>query len=105
MPSDVAEALGEGFGDEPVGTGPFSLASWERGATIRLAAFDDYHFGRPSVDEVVISIIPDNNVRLIALESGDLDLIHSPVPPQDLARLQADPSLVVETTTALGYTT
>ena len=104
VPSDVAEAQGDGFGDAPVGTGPFSLASWERGATIRLAAFDNYHFGRPNVDEVVISVIPDNNVRLIALESGDLDLIHSPVPPQDLARLQADENLVVETTTALGYT-
>jgi peptide/nickel transport system substrate-binding protein len=104
VPADVAATLGAGFGDAPVGTGPFVLTSWERGATIRLAAFDDYHFGRPNLDEVVISIIPDNNVRLIALESGDLDLIHSPVPPQDLARLQANDRFVVETTTALGYT-
>lgn len=104
VPSDAAEQLGASFGDTPIGTGPFALEAWDRGATIRLKAFDDYHFGRPNVDEVVISVIPDNNVRLIALESGDLDLIHSPVPPQDLARLQADGSLVVETTTALGYT-
>jgi peptide/nickel transport system substrate-binding protein len=69
-----------------------------------LAAFDDYHFGRPNVDEVVISVIPDNNVRLIAAEAGDLHLIHSPVPPQDLDRLRAAGDLVVESTTALGYT-
>ena len=104
VPADVATSLGEGFGDAPIGTGPFSLTSWERGATIRLTAFDAYHFGRPELDELVISIIPDNNVRLIALESGDLDLVHSPVPPQDLARLQGDDRFVVEVTTALGYT-
>jgi len=104
VPSDVAERLGADFGAQPVGTGPFRLAEWNRGDTIRLAAFDDYYAGRPSLDEIVISVIPDNNVRLIALESGDLDLIHSPVPPQDLERLKSDPNLVVTTTTALGYT-
>lgn len=104
VPSDVAENLGADFGEQPVGTGPFALAEWNRGATIRLAANDDYFLGRPAIDEIVINIIPDNNVRLIALESGDLDLIHSPVPPQDLARLRDSPDLVVETTTALGYT-
>lgn len=104
VPSDVAEAQGESFGDIPVGTGPFKLESWSRGATITLAANDDYFKGRPSIDQVVISVIPDNNVRLIALESGDLDLIHSPIPPQDLARLNASDDLEVTATNALGYT-
>jgi peptide/nickel transport system substrate-binding protein len=104
VPAGAAEELGEDFGDQPIGTGPFRLAGWDRGATIRLAAFDDYHFGRPNIDEVVISVIPDNNVRLIAAEAGDLHLIHSPVPPQDLERLRAGGDLVVESTTALGYT-
>jgi peptide/nickel transport system substrate-binding protein len=100
----AAEASGADFGAQPVGTGPFRLVSWDRGDRIRLAAFDDYHRGRPAIDEIVISVIPDNNVRLIGLESGDLHFIHSPVPPQDLERLDADPSVTVERTTALGYT-
>ena len=104
VPHEAAAELGPDFGDNPVGTGPFQLVEWEKGSRILLEAFDDYFGGRPSIDQIDISIIPDNNVRLIALESGDLDLIHSPVPPQDLARLQSDPNLVVETTTALGYT-
>jgi peptide/nickel transport system substrate-binding protein len=104
VPAAASQRLGEDFGDQPIGTGPFRLAGWDRGATIRLSAFDDYHFGRPNVDEVVISVIPDNNVRLIAAEAGDLHLIHSPVPPQDLDRLRAAGDLVVESTTALGYT-
>jgi peptide/nickel transport system substrate-binding protein len=104
VPHEAAAELGPDFGDNPVGTGPFRLESWEKGNRIEVAAFDDYYKGRPSIDAINISIIPDNNVRLIALESGDLDFIHSPVPPQELARLQAHPELVVETTTALGYT-
>lgn len=104
VPSDVAEAQGDAFSDHPVGTGPFTLANWSRGATITLAANDNYFKGRPSIDQVVISVIPDNNVRLIALESGDLDLIHSPIPPQDLARLNASPALDVSAINALGYT-
>ncbi len=67
-------------------------------------ANDQYHFGRPAIDRISVSVIPDNNVRLLALESGDLDFIHSPVPPQDLERLRAEGELVVEQTTALGYT-
>src|SRR5690606_16081584 len=101
VPSDAAEAAGAASGDQPIGTGPFRLVSWERRATIRLAANDDYFKGRPNIDEIVISVIPDNNVRLIALESGDLDLIHSPVPPQDLARLRGSTALAVHETTAL----
>lgn len=104
VPSDVAQAQGEAFGDHPVGTGPFTLANWSRGATITLAANDNYFKGRPSIDQLVISVIPDNNVRLIALESGDLDLIHSPIPPQDLARLNSAPNLDVSAINALGYT-
>lgn len=104
VPSDAAEAQGEAFGDNPVGTGPFKLASWSRGATINLAANDDYFKGRPNIDQVIISVIPDNNVRLIALESGDLDLIHSPIPPQDLARLKDSNTLEVRAINALGYT-
>ena len=104
VPAQAAGELGADFGDNPIGTGPFQLATWEKGSRIVLEAFDDYYAGRPDIDRIEISIIPDNNVRLIALESGDLDLIHSPVPPQDLARMEADPDIVVETTTALGYT-
>lgn len=104
VPANVAEELGEDFGDNPIGTGPFKLADWNRGATITIAANDDYFRGRPNIDEIVISVIPDNNVRLIALESGDLDLIHSPIPPQDLARLEESPNLEVRAENALGYT-
>ncbi len=104
VPNEAAAALGADFGDNPVGTGPFRLVNWEKGNRIELEAFDEYFKGRPNIDKINISVIPDNNVRLIALESGDLDLIHSPVPPQDLERLVQEDKFAVSQTTALGYT-
>ena len=37
---------------EPNGTGPFRLAEYTPGVTIRLTAFEDYHLGAPNLDEV-----------------------------------------------------
>jgi peptide/nickel transport system substrate-binding protein len=104
VPHEAAAELGADFTDNPIGTGPFMLNAWSKGTSIELAAFDDYYMGRPAIDQLNISVIPDNNVRLIALESGDLDLIHSPVPPQDLERIEQEGQLTITRTTALGYT-
>ena len=104
VPHTYAESMGKDFSDNPIGTGPFELKSWDKGSKITLAANANYYKGKPKIDTIEISVIPDNNVRLIALESGDLDFITSPVPPQDLARIKGEKNLVVEQTTALGYT-
>lgn len=104
VPRGAAEELGPEFGNQPIGTGPFRLESWSKGEKIEVVANDRYFRGKPNVDGLSIRIIPDNTVRLLALESGDLDFIHSPVPPQDLERLGNSDNLVVEQTTALGYT-
>lgn len=101
---ESATKMGAEYGNAPVGTGPFKLVRWQRGNRIELAAFDKYWGGKPKVDRVVIRAIPDNNVRLVALESGELDFIHSPVPPQDLDRLAKNAKLTLEKTTGLGFT-
>ena len=104
VPKGAASSAGADFGSKPVGTGPFRFVSWQRGNRIELAANDKYFRGRPKVDGLSIRPIPDNNVRLTALESGDLQFIHSPVPPQDLDRLSKNNRLAVSKVSALGYT-
>ncbi|GMA14250.1 ABC transporter substrate-binding protein (plasmid) [Deinococcus metallilatus] len=100
----AATKMGADYGNAPVGTGPFKFASWQRGNRIELVANDKYWGGKPKVDRIVIRAIPDNNVRLVALESGELDYIHSPIPPQELDRLAKNPKLTVQKTTGLGIT-
>ena len=50
------------------------------------------------------NIIPDNSVRAVGLESGDLDLIQSPMAGQDVKRLKTNPKLKLTQTTGLGIT-
>ena len=104
VPKGAAAAAGADFATKPVGTGPFKFVSWQRGSRIELVANEKYFRGKPNVDGLSIRPIPDNNVRLTALESGDLQFIHSPVPPQDLDRLAKDNRLALNKISALGYT-
>jgi peptide/nickel transport system substrate-binding protein len=89
----VPKALVEGGTDialNPVGAGPMKLVSWNRGSEIVLEANDAYWRGAPTMDNVTIRIIGDNSARSQAFEAGDLDVIQSPLAPQDIERLAAD---------------
>ena len=92
------------FGTKPVGTGPFKVDTWNTGDSIDLSAFDGFYGGRPNLDRVRLKVVPDNSARVVALESGDLDFVQSPLSPQDVSRLQSAGKLKVERTPAAGYT-
>lgn len=65
LPRDVVEAKGEAFGREPVGTGPFRFAQWERGRSIVLTANPHYFEGPPRLGRIVYRIFPgDNSVAM-----------------------------------------
>jgi peptide/nickel transport system substrate-binding protein len=68
------------FNQQPVGTGPFKLASWVRGDHIELVANDDYFRGKPKLRRIVIREIPDENTSLNALRSHDVDWIFEASP-------------------------
>ena len=101
----AAQKSGTDFGTKPIGTGPFKVDSWTTGDTISLSAFDKFYGGRPNLDKVSVKIVPDNSARVVALESGDLDFVQSPVSPTDVQRVQSESSkLKLERTPAAGYT-
>src|SRR4029079_15617137 len=81
--------------DEPMGTGPFALADWQKGQAITLAR-NEHYWGEdlPYLDEIIVSVVPDDNARVIQLQSGELDAIGD-VPSSRLTELQGDPSLNV----------
>jgi peptide/nickel transport system substrate-binding protein len=104
VPREVVEERGEEFGSNPVGTGPYQFVSWTRGDSIELEAFADHFNGPPETDQLSIRIVPDNSARVVALESGDLDFVQSPVSPQDVARLEESDDFTVARIPAAGYT-
>jgi peptide/nickel transport system substrate-binding protein len=89
VPQELIEG-GRDIATQPVGAGPMKLASWNRGAEIVLEANPDYWAGALEVKKVTVKIIADNSARAQAFEAGDLDVIQSPLSPQDIARLAAD---------------
>ncbi len=63
-----------GYQENPVGTGPYKFVSWEKGASVKLAAFEEYHLGAASIKDVTYRIIVDPATTTMALESGEIDL-------------------------------
>ncbi len=99
VPRHVLEGqdLREGpFNREPVGTGPFRLVEWRTGESLTLEAFDDYFWGRPCLDRIVFRIIPDDQARVNALLTGEVDLL-APVPGASVERVQQDGNFNVVT--------
>jgi len=104
VPQAAVQKLGADFGTRPIGSGPFKVDRWTTGDTIELSANDNFYGGRPNLDRVRLKVVPDNSARVVALESGDLEFVQSPVSPQDVARVQSGGKLKVDRTPAAGYT-
>ncbi|KKB09132.1 ABC transporter substrate-binding protein [Devosia chinhatensis] len=101
----VPKALVEGGHDialNPVGAGPMKLVSWNRGSEIVLEANENYWGEAPAIENVTLKIIGDNSARSQAFEAGDLDVVQSPLAPQDIERLSADDRFGNVITAGLG---
>ena len=55
----------------PIGTGPFEFGRYQKDATIRYKAFDQYWHGRPKIDKLVFSITTDATARYAKLKTGE----------------------------------
>jgi peptide/nickel transport system substrate-binding protein len=78
---------------EPIGVGPYTLAAQERGAFVELAANPHYYKpGLPKLKKLRFVAYPDDNLRVAALQAGDVDMIEY-VPWQSMADMGRDPKL------------
>jgi peptide/nickel transport system substrate-binding protein len=99
-----AKKLDDKFGTAPVCVGPWAFA--ERVAQDRIVLDRSPHYFDPSqakFDRLVFRIIPDDNVRLANLRSGDIDFMHQVV-PTDAANLKKEGKLEVSSVTGVAYT-
>lgn len=104
MDSDYIEKYGRECGStaESVnGTGPFKFVSWSKDEEIVISRNDDYFGAKPQIGTVRYMVIPEASSRVIALENGEVDLIHK-VPSEDIARLEGTEGLAVMKETGVG---
>lgn len=77
---------------EPIGTGPFKLAQYQKDSRILYTAFPQYWQGKASIDRLVFSITPDASVRYAKLEKNECQVMPFPN-PADLPRMKANPDI------------
>ncbi|MDQ7859074.1 MAG: ABC transporter substrate-binding protein [Armatimonadota bacterium] len=94
LPADLI-ARNHEFATRPVGTGPFTVAEWQRDSLIRLSRFDGYWIqGEPRLREVLIRFVPESAVKVAGLLAGEFDAIDA-VAFLDLPRVRANPNVRV----------
>ncbi|HYY11963.1 MAG TPA: ABC transporter substrate-binding protein [Kineosporiaceae bacterium] len=95
-----ADASASYLDEHADGTGPYRLASFQRGQRYVLERFDRYWGPRPEFDRVQLSIVPDIGQQVLQLRTGELDVMLHGYPYNQLVALSRD--LAIEKYDDLG---
>jgi peptide/nickel transport system substrate-binding protein/oligopeptide transport system substrate-binding protein len=75
---EAVQRAGAGFGYQPVGTGPFTLARWLPDREIVLQKAHQYFAEPAKISGMVYRIIPEDLTAVAEFELGNLDMIVTP---------------------------
>lgn len=99
----AAKAAGVDFLNNPVGTGPFKFKERIKGDSITLVKNESYwQQGLPKAAGVVYKTVTDENVKLVNLQSGQLDVIDT-VPGKQVPNLKSDNRVKLAIGPGLGF--
>ncbi|MFV0259462.1 MAG: ABC transporter substrate-binding protein [Acidimicrobiales bacterium] len=90
-PVDLAavEAGGDGYGDAPVGNGPYMMnGSWEHDVQISLARYDGYYGDPGMADQIDLKIYDSIETMYLEAQAGSVDI--ADVPPENIATAETD---------------
>jgi len=90
----AAKKFGADYALQPVGTGPFKFASWDRGQRVVLERNPSYWRHAVKIDRVVYRPIVEDQARLTELLTGSLDLIVG-TPPDFVSHLESNPKITL----------
>jgi peptide/nickel transport system substrate-binding protein len=96
----AVQKMGPDFSRAPVGTGPFKFVEWKTNTHVIIERFNDYWGDKALVDRVVFKVVPEEGARMIALQTGDADMVLFPSPAQ-LPALRKDAKFTVHETTGI----
>jgi peptide/nickel transport system substrate-binding protein len=90
----AVQKLGTDFLRAPVGTGPFRFVEWKTNTHVIIERNADYWGDKAPLDRVVFKVVPEEGARMIALQTGDADMVLLPA-PASLPPLRRDPRFTV----------
>jgi peptide/nickel transport system substrate-binding protein len=87
----AVEKYGKDYGQHAVGTGPFRLENYSYGSELVMTRFDDYWDpGKPYLDSITIQNVPDQQVQLTMLRTGEAHIMDNLTPQLALTIQNAD---------------
>ena len=88
--------------ENPIGTGPYLLESYEPKKQITIKRNPDYWGQAPKIDKITYRFIGDENARLLALQNGEVDIIGE-VTPQMMLSMPQDGSVLLHESRPIRY--
>lgn len=79
----------------PIGTGPFKFAAWNRGSSLQLTRNDAYWGNKAKLKDVEFRFISDANAMNNALTAGDIDAIGQVGGPEQLQSFSSNTNFTV----------
>lgn len=75
LPQRAFEAAPDRFFEKPIGSGPFTVAAWNKGQGLSLKKNASYwQAGKPDLDGAELLVIPEGNSRVLKLQAGEIDV-------------------------------
>ena len=68
----------ESYGQNPIGSGPYKLAQWDKGQQFILEKNPDYYGKEPYFDKIT-NLFLDSDAAFAAVKNGDVDIAEVPV--------------------------
>jgi ABC-type transport system substrate-binding protein len=94
----LSAKVGAADPNPPVGCGPFRFVSAERGVAIEVERFADFYKpGLPKLARIRFQAYGDENLRVAALQAGDVDIIEG-VPWQNMDGLEKNARIRMDST-------
>lgn len=101
-PTAAAE-MGEDYGDNPVGAGPFKFVSWQRDNRLEVERYEDYwQEGMPYLDSITFRPISDEDSRLQSLMTGEVQAMDTWRPNTARQLVQAEEDGTIDLQMRIG---
>src|SRR6266700_3865668 len=95
VPEKLVKAQGKAFWQHPVGSGPFVVTSFNPDTEVDLARNPHFYGIRPKISKVKVLIVPNDNTRVLMLQSKKADVIENP-PGNLVSQIDKTPGLSVQ---------